>query len=283
MDRPYDSDFNPTEQGIFKIKEAQYRQIKAANVTYLKLFNRSPLHVWTAFNDEDAEIVKPTYAMRQGTAFHWAVLEPHRLDEDVAIDPGWSKNSKKYKEWAKLAEGKLIISAIDARNVRRMAENVYRKKSAMQYIKNGYAEITLLWFEPEFGMWCKGRIDWVTAEGDVLIDLKKTQIATQWAFTASIRRYEYYKQAAHYCRGYRMITGQRPKKWIWIVSEIDRPNECNTFAADMAAVDSAEVDVENWYWRYAECERTGEWVGYADEVIELGYDYDAAVNDDIPW
>jgi exodeoxyribonuclease VIII len=256
------------------------------NITYAKLFNRSPLHVWTAYNDEDAQIVAPSYAMKQGTAFHWAVLEPHRLDTDVAIDPGWSKNALKYKEWAEENADKLIISEVDNRNVRRMAEKVYRKKSAMQFIQSGYPEITLLWFEPEFGIWCKGRIDWVTTDGDVLIDLKKTQVATAWAFEQSIRRYQYYHQAAHYCRGYQVITGKRPKKWIWIVSEIDPPNESNVFSADMAAVESAEIDVMEWYRRFAECEKTGEWPGYADYVIELGYDIDGMVSsmeDDIQW
>ncbi len=183
--KPYDADFNPTKQFIGRIPEAEYRRIKALNITYAKLFDRSPLHVWTAYNDEDAKIVSATYAMKQGTAFHWAVLETHRLDTDVAIDPGWSKNSNKYKEWEKEQCDKLIIAAVDNRNVRRMAENVYRKKSAMQFLQSGYPEITLLWFEPIYKIWCKGRIDWVTADGDVLIDLKKTQIATAWAFESS--------------------------------------------------------------------------------------------------
>ena len=100
MTKPYDKDYRPTEAGIFKIPEAEYRKIKAANITYLKLFNRSPLHVWTAFNDPEAEIIGATYAMVQGTAFHWSVLEPDRLKTDVTIDPGWSKNATKYKEWA---------------------------------------------------------------------------------------------------------------------------------------------------------------------------------------
>lgn len=283
---PYDADFTPTEQGIFRIPEAEYRKIKALNITYAKLFNRSPLHVWTAYNDESAQIVAPSYAMKQGTAFHWAVLEPHRLDADVAIDPGWAKNSNKYKEWSEANADKLIISAADDRNVRRMAEKIYRKKSAMQFLRSGYPEVTLLWREKETGIWCKGRIDWVTEPGDVLIDLKKTQIATSWAFEGAIRRYQYNHQAAHYCRGYRAITGKRPKKWIWIVSEIDPPNEANIFAADMAAVEMAEIDVEIWYETYARCQESGEWSGYPDYLIELGYDIDEAISsadDDIQW
>jgi hypothetical protein len=83
-----------------------------------------------------------------------------------------------------------------------------------------------------------------------------------------------------------MITGKKPTKWIWIVSEIDPPNESNTFSADMGAVESAEIDVELWYERFAQCQETGEWSGYADEIIELGYDFDAMVasaDDDIQW
>ena len=286
MTKPFDNDYRPTEAGIFKIPEAEYRKIKAANITYLKLFNRSPLHVWTAFNDPEAEIISATYAMVQGTAFHWSVLEPDRLKTDVAIDPGWSKNATKYKEWAAEQGDRIIISALDFRNVRRMAEKIYKRESAMRFLKSGYPEVSMIWFEEEFNLWCKGRLDWITGDGGTLIDLKKTKIATKWAFEGSIRRYLYNHQAAHYCRGYRAITGRKPDKWLWIVSEIDPPNEANVFAADMAAVEQAEIDVEQWYRMYSQCEETGIWGGYPDDIIELGYDYDAAVSagdDDIQW
>ncbi len=54
----------------------------------------------------------------------------------------------------------------------------------------------------------------------------------------------------------------------------------------MAAVESAEIEVMDWYRRFAECEKTGAWPGYADDIIELGYDIDgmvSSVEDDIQW
>lgn len=271
--------FEPIAEGLFSLPEYLYRRIKALNITYAKLFNRSPLHVWTAINDPAALLISPTYAMQQGTGFHWAALEPERFESEVVAELQISKNSKIYKQWEDAQAGKLILRPKDIDNIIRMVEVLNAKEAVQKYLSSGWAEKCIIWHEDEFDIWCKGRIDWIRDDGQALIDLKKTQVASRWAFEMSIRRYEYNKQAAHYMRGFEKCMGYRAKEWVWIASEIDPPNECNVFVADPEATESAEAELELWYERYAECLRTGVWPGYADEPVYLGYQQPAVAED----
>ena len=270
MKKPYNSKLEPLKEGLFDIEETVYRKIKALNITYAKLFNRSALHVWTAVNDPKSELITPSYAMKQGTAFHWAVLEPERFKSEVVMESALNKNSNAYKEWAAEHDGKLIIKAQDIVNVKKMVEVMQSKASVAGYLSGGWAEKCILWYEDDYNIWCKGRLDWIRDDGQALIDLKKTQVASRFAFEMAIRRYEYNMQGAHYMRGYSKIMGYRPAEWVWIVSEIEPPNECNVFVADPIEIDSAEATLEYWYERYASCLETGHWPGYADEPIYLG-------------
>ncbi len=288
MKLPYDNDLKSIEEGIFEIEEKTYRKIKALNITYAKLFKRSPAHVEVAIYDENAEIVSPSYAMKQGTGFHWAALEPERFKKEVVTDLETSKNSKVYKAWAEEQAHNLILSAKDIKNIRAMVSKMLSKSTALQYLQAGWAERSLLWLEPEYGIWCKGRIDFLSSSPVALIDLKKTQVATRWAFEGSIRRYDYYHQVAHYERGFCRVMNidwRKQPAWIWIASEIDPPNECNVFKADVAEIDRAEEELLSWYEAYAYCLSTGEWPGYSDDIINLGYEFDpySTANDDIPF
>jgi hypothetical protein len=270
MSQPYNAKLEPVEEGLFDIEESAYRSIKALNITYAKLFNRSALHVWTAVNDPDSELITPSYAMKQGTAFHWCALEPARFEFQCVPEPKLNKNSKAYKEWAAENADKLVIKAEDIKKVRKMVEVMRSKATVDAYLSGGWAEKCLLWYEDEHGIWCKGRLDWIRTDGQALIDLKKTQVASRFAFEMAIGRYEYNMQAAHYMRGYSKIMGYRPAEWVWIVSEIEPPNECNVFVADPIEIDSAEATLEYWYERYSSCLETGHWPGYSDEAIYLG-------------
>lgn len=267
--RPFNEKLEPTESGIFDMPDPIYRRIKALNITYAKLFNKSAAHVWQAFNDP-ASIVGATYAMEVGTAFHWAVLEPDRFKRELKIDQAISKNSTAYKTWREEVKGKLVIKAADYVAVKTMVKKLMKKQAAQRYLSDGYPELAMLWWEPDYEIWCKGKIDWVTADGNALVDLKKTQNASKFGFIKSIINYEYYTQAAHYMRGYETCMGYRPAEWIWIAAEQLPPNESNVFVADPVEIDMAENRVLTWYRRFAECKRTGNWPGYPDEVIHLG-------------
>lgn len=263
----------PTEPGIYNMDWAQYRALDALNNSALDKLAQSPLHFKTYLEQPQQP---PTTPMQIGSAFHFCVLQPDRFKAEIVADPGWNKNSNKYKEWATTKQGKIVLKRKDINNVLNMARVLRSKRSAMQYLSSGWAEKAIVWQDPETGIWCKGLVDWLCPDMTV-VDLKKTVVATQWAFGGSIRRYNYYRQAAFYARGFAAL-GMKMKDFVWIASESDPPNEARAFIADPYEIDEADAAISPLLYRLAECQKTDEWPGYPDEAVEFGYRYDPATS-----
>ncbi len=276
-------DMVPTQEGVFDIPDELYFPIKAVSSSALKKFRYSPAHV-KAYEDKPATSGE-TFAMREGTGFHWRMLQPEKFDRLVVADLTINKNKTEYKDWKERqdAGGKLVLPQKTIDNIEEMCRNAHGKRAIMQYLQSGWAERALLWLDPEFGLWMKCKVDWICADGKALVDLKKAQSAAPFGFQRAIYRYDYNVQAYHYLRGFRHLAGMarhEKVRWCWLVSEAEPPCESNLFVADAAAIDEAGDDVETWYQRYAECTATGEWPGYADEPIFLGYEFEP-INDDL--
>ncbi len=280
QDMPYNSDYTPTETGLFTIDFSEYVKIKALNSTYIKFLSRSPLH----FKTEVESPTKATPAMNVGSGFHYAVLEPDRYDQEVVALPEmsverpgkkWNKNSKEHKAWAAANRNKTILKQKDIQNIKAMVKKIGASQAASRLIANGWAEKTVLWKDPEFGFWCKARIDFFPEiEPGAIVDLKKTADASQWGFQKSIRNYRYNWQAYWYLTGATEATGLQHKDFYWIAWEDQPPHEGNVFKADPAEIDRAEEYIYPLRRKYAECLEKDEWLGYPDQVIELGFDYD---------
>jgi hypothetical protein len=267
--KPYDSNYVPTQSGIFDLSWDDYRRIRALNNSGLKWLQYSPLHYKT--NVLDAPPEKPTYNMMVGSAFHFLALQPDRYPHEVVTDPGWNKNSNKYKDWAAGHKDKLILKAKDIANVRNMVRIMHEKESLKDLLSTGWPERVILWQDPDFGFWCKGMIDWLTT-GPVIVDLKKfSSQASQWNWTGQIRRYDYYSQAWFYQRGLLAATGHHALDFIWIVSESDPPNECRGIVVDPDEVDKQCEEKMHLVELYANCLEKDEWPGYSDELLFLGY------------
>lgn len=265
-------------EGFHKISDSYYFAIDALNYSTLKHFNKSAAHV---LEEKNRTVDTSTAAMREGTGYHWRMLQPELFNEMVTPDHPDNKNSNHYKEWRdrRLYEGKLILPGKTIENIDKAAEKARLKNSVMQFLQAGWPEKTLIWYDQEFNLWMKAKLDWICADGRTICDLKKARNASEYGFRRAIYNYEYYGQAFHYLRGYEQLTGRKRTSWVWIVTEIDPPHESQVFMADPHEIDRAGDTVCEYYDRYAKCIETGEWPGYPDQVIEFGYRFDS--EDDI--
>lgn len=297
MSKPYDEKLNPTQVGVFDIPEHIYHKIKAFNSSSLKILaGRTPAHL-DAYR---RGLSKPITAQKQalfnmGTAIDLAIFEPERFASEVVTTPtgkGWSKNSKKYQEWASgLPAGAIILSADQGQRVKNTARMIYKKKSTRSLLKTGWAQKAVFWRHPEFGFWCKARVDWLTEEEGtpVVVDLKSTGDAGlgQWGFQRTVWNLKYYWQAAWYLDGLTIATGLAHTKWKWIVGETYPPHECRVFVAGQVELDEARDQIHGHCRRYAECLEKDEWPGYPDDEVQLGdkreFDPYDPMGDDIPW
>lgn len=132
------------------------------------------------------------------------------------------------------AEGKEIIKAGLANDIKRQARIVEMHESARKAFSGGYPEVSMFWIDPETGVRMKARGDYLKVRA--LVDIKTFSnpmgMPIDTAVGRAVANYRYHVQAAVYCDGvervkelYRehgdsVVFGESPEKeWLDAFSE----------------------------------------------------------------
>lgn len=238
-----------TQAGFVEISSDDYHADKdhVGHSALVKIL-RSPGH----YRDAADRPREQTDDMAFGHAFHTRVLEPHKfgsqydvIDEEalkgalVSLDDYKAAAAKleitvgkmkkdelkaaiqakgdpnfKFREdlIVELYGNKTIISADEMFALDSMAGNLQRHTELADFFSHGMAEMSGFWTDPETGIRCKFRPDWIalTPHGNfrVMVDAKKTRDASKEGFRRSISNFGYDVQAAFYTDGFKALTGE---------------------------------------------------------------------------
>jgi hypothetical protein len=77
-----------------------------------------------------------------GTYFHTAILEPHKLQEDVAVYPGLVRRGKEYDTFCEVNQGKAIILGRDVEQLQPCIDAVNNSPIATKILKSGKPEVS---------------------------------------------------------------------------------------------------------------------------------------------
>jgi exodeoxyribonuclease VIII len=248
---------------------ADYLRADGINATGLKKILRSPAHYRASLTEPD----EPTESLEFGTLLHTIVLEPDAFEARAVVQRkyGRSKAEKEaLAEWeASLAPDAIVVSEVWADKLRTMRDRVYENPHARRLLERGVREGTFWWEDPETGLLCKGRPDFVSATG-ILVDLKTAADACREAFQRALWSYRYDVQAAHYCAGAEATKIARADAYAFMVIEKEPP-----YAMAIYTCDKAEPGQVDWSvlglggaWRreamriYQQCTESGTWPGY---------------------
>ena len=126
-------------------------------------------------------------AMVEGSYFHTAMLEPHKLDQFKFVDAS-TRNTNKYKEEA---AGDIILLESEKVELDKMVDTLQSNLELYEMIYADGAKFE----EPAIGeikhtMW-KGKADVLT--GDYIVDIKTTSSIDEFKWSAS--KYNYDSQA----------------------------------------------------------------------------------------
>jgi hypothetical protein len=134
-----------------------------------------------------------------------------------------------------------------------------RSERARAYLtERGEAEVSLLWDDPDTGLRCKARIDFLNSG---INDLKSCFDAT--AFPKSIATYGYHRQAAHYQNGYMILTGEiLPFRLIAV--EKTQPWGVRAAPLHDEAIDVGRLEVGSALRSIADAYESNEWPCYED-------------------
>jgi len=262
----------PGKGVIFDLPEDQYHGTKA-------LISKSALDVVAVSLEHyryslDAHEERDADALRIGHAFHAATLEPDLLNSKVIIMPDfgpmqssknralrdlWIEEEAAVKTWLKQHEYDHVIAMRDA---------VHRHPAARSVMRNGRAEVTGLWTDPDTGLRCKSRADWLSSMNGVFVDLKSAVDASPGGFRRAAATNRYHVQDAFYSRAFEE-NGIHIQNFVFVVVEKDPPHAVAVYQLD----DTARLKGEELYMaemrKLRDAIDSDRWPGYGDRVIDL--------------
>ncbi|MEM1180928.1 MAG: PD-(D/E)XK nuclease-like domain-containing protein [Acidobacteriota bacterium] len=233
----------------------QYSGLSGWNWSLIKRLSASPKHL--RFDQLFAPKDRP--AWQKGRALHAAVFESESFAHRYRPWPG-VRRGKAYDGFKEKNPGVELMTEKDYAEVVRGAESVLSVDWVTAKLLKGRPEVSFTWNDPETGLPCKGRADWLTDK--FLMDLKGVRAGIPVETT--IAKYQYHGQMAHYAAGLR-ANGIEVEGVYIVAVETSGPMDVSIYELDNGAPEGALYEGEKVRARYmeqlAECVESDEWPG----------------------
>jgi hypothetical protein len=184
--------------------------------------------------------------------------------------PDWRTNASKDARAAARAAGKTPVLAHNMPEVELMvaaAQDHVSRSEIAGIFERGRPEQTIIWREPEAGIWCRARPDFLTDDRRIILHYKTTEAsANPEKFIRGIMASMGYGFAVRfYARGLAAVSPGDAQHLI-LVQEQDAPYACSLIglAPAKAAIEDARVKAAIATW--GRCLATGEWPAYDGRV-----------------
>lgn len=209
-----------------------------------------------------------TAAMEFGRAYHALALGSGAEVVEVKAKT-WTGKAAQEEAAVIRAEGMIPLLTKDLERANGMAEVLRAHPVAGPlFARPGKAEQSFFARDPETGVMCRTRVDWMPDVTDgarvQLIDLKTTQDAKPDVFAKSMAKYGYHQQKAFYCDAISWLglDNGRPPLFVLVAQEKEAPYLVAIADPDEQATKWGR-DLNQMALRtYARCTATGEWPGY---------------------
>lgn len=210
-----------------------YLAIKAVSNSYLGKLDKCPAAALIEKGDTPALIL--------GRAAHKLILEGTDafLNEYIKAPKVDKRTTAGKAEWAAFQEKNSVfgnVTPLDGEDFDQVFEMYLAVKEhpwASKLLAENVSEQTVIWEDKGTGLLCKSRPDSVPDEGKMaLIDLKTTADASETAFTRSIIKYGYARQAAMYLDGYNAAAGSKADAFIFVAVETEPPHRTEVYLLD---------------------------------------------------
>ena len=215
------------------------------------------------------ELIKQTKAMADGTAVHAFFLERDKFNSDFVIKPADMRlNTKAGKEWAQEHQSKIIIDSELGNNLYEMEKSFMDSPAKLIYDKSGQSELSYFW--DDLGL-VKGkcRPDWISDDGNIVVDIKTTTDASPKGFQKSIANWGYHLQLGWYLRGLQKL-GLPAKEFIFIAIEKTPPFSVGVYRANKDMITYANDEINNLVYDIDESLKSDDFPDYTPEILDLG-------------
>jgi hypothetical protein len=243
-----------------------YLAIDAVNWTTLKEMRRSPLH----YKHRLAHARPDTSPLRAGRSAHTAVFEPDRFMLDYAVFKGKTRRGKAWEEFLAAHPGQTILTVKEYATALAYRDAVRKSPLASPYLATGEAEKAIEWTDPETGLRCKARLDFLSTSRPAIVDLKGSATIAYGAFIATAYRMGYHCQLGLYQWGVKEALGL-DLPVVVIPVEANAPHDVGAFPYGEPELEAGLNEARSMLVKLAYHLEKNDWPGQYDEeqVIEF--------------
>lgn len=252
---------------------------------------RSPATFYALHLDPARPPEKERAGQLEGQLAHCAILEPGEFDKRYAVLPAdaprrptdaqW--NAKKpspesveamewWTAWNKGSAGRTIITHAQRETALRQAESVRRLPDIAEALASGRPEQSAYWIDPDTGVLCRCRPDWVHPAGDngvILLDVKTYSDASPAEFARQIARKRYDVQDAFYSDGFARASGLEVLAFVFVAVETEWPYAACAVMLDAPSRDMGRIRYRRDLTTYAACLASNEWPGHGTGIHQV--------------
>jgi hypothetical protein len=224
-------------------------------------------------------------SMDTGTRVHALVLgkgEEHLAE--LPYDAYTTKDARQARDSA-IAAGKIPTKPAEMAEAKLIAGAVLADADARRLLDMVTdTELSGFWYEEEFGIWCRMRLDalgW--SDRPEIGDVKTTAKVAPADFAKSLADYRYDIQWRHYARGLAAILSSYPGEvtaddigWTWLAVQTTEPYLVMTYEPGPGDAERADESLRIAYATYAACTARGTWPKWSDSAMELSLPYNRA-------
>ena len=263
----------PGSSVVVDIPDEAYHRMPELSSSQAKALIESP----AKFNYWRGKVRPPKSEYDLGHAVHAKVLgigaDVVEIPNDLlSADGGIRTNAA--KEWVQQArdEGRVPLKASELRPINDAAEAVLNHpKAAALFSQPGNPEVSVLTVDPMTDVPIRARFDYLPyprSPRAIGVDLKTSRDASPRGFAKSVHDFSYDLQQEWYRHCYRLATGEEIE-FAFVVVELEPPYLVGYYNLSDAFMDMGRAKGADARALFAECERTGIWPGYDDEMVTL--------------
>jgi len=224
----------------------------------------------------------PTEAMKFGKLAHMAILEGEKFRNRYIVMPEFfgytgkgeltnNANCKEVKEkkaaWlSDIPPGSIITTEEERDQLLGMIEEILSHKVASEYMRSGISEVSGFYRDPETGIRCRIRPDFMDLNRGVIVDLKTTRDCSeksfQWdVFGNRVGALNYAFSLAMYCEGFSQIEKKPVEASAWIAVEREAPYEVAVHPMTPAVEDIGRIQYHRALTALKQAIDTNDWPG----------------------
>jgi len=150
--------------------------------------------------------------MDRGTAVHMMLLQPERLESDVAVWTGGRRSGGAWDEFQEEHAGKLVMRAQDFDQAADVYAAIYRHDMLLGALQNIHAEVAIITRDDRLPV--RGMVDAIDLRGRRIVDIKTTDAGISHdQCERTIRSLKYREKMSCYRRWLARVTNTRSESW----------------------------------------------------------------------